>query len=77
MFADKDRVWGSESRETMKVLSPSPRTFLLETLFPVSRAFRAVSAAVGRPATGFLKRGNGQTIAIKYKTAVQVARLVT
>ena len=60
MFADEEWAWGL-SRKTITVLSPSPTTFQLETLLSVSRAFRAVSAVAGSPATGILKRVTDQT----------------
>ena len=42
------------SRKTITVLSPSPETFQLETVFSASRAFSVVSAAAGKSATGIL-----------------------
>ena len=65
MFADEEWAWGL-SRKTITVLSPSPTTFPLETLLSASRAFRAVSAAAGSPATGILKHVTDQTFASNF-----------
>ena len=55
MFADEEWAWGL-SRKTIRVLSPSPTTFQLETLLSTSRAFSAPLAAACSPATGIMKR---------------------
>ena len=55
MFADEEWAWGL-SRKTIRVLSPSPTTFQLETLLSASRAFSAALAAACSPATGIMKR---------------------
>ena len=65
MFADEEWAWGL-SLKTITVLSPSPTTFQLETFLSASRAFRAVSAAAGSPATGILKRVTDQTVASNF-----------
>ena len=65
MFTAEDWAWGF-SRKTITVLPPSPTTFQLDTLLSANRAFRAVSAAAGCPATGILKRVTDQTVASNF-----------
>ena len=65
MFADEEWALGL-SRKTITVLSPSPTTFQLDTLLSASRAFRAVSAAAGSPATGILNRVTNQIVASNF-----------
>ena len=65
MFAKEEWAWGL-SRKTITVLSPTPTTFQLDMLLSASRAFRAVSAAAGSPATGILNRVTDQTFASNF-----------